>query len=86
MVALTVSPGDELHPVRRAIKLATGRDIHPSTAWRWVRKGVGGHKLPIVMMAGRPQTTTNAVVEFLAAQTEAAVGLAAEAELEAAGA
>ena len=74
MTALRITPGDQLLPVRKAVKRATGRDIHPSTAWRWIHRGVRGIKLEVAMHGGRPATTVEAVRRFIERQTAAAIG------------
>ncbi|QDT67467.1 hypothetical protein MalM25_03660 [Planctomycetes bacterium MalM25] len=74
MTALRIAPGDELLPVRKAVKEATGRDIHPSTAWRWIHRGVNGIQLEVAMPGGRPATTVEAVTRFVDRQTAAAIG------------
>ena len=41
-----------------------GRPLHPSTIWRWCRKGVGGVKLEYCKIGRRIVTTKEAVVRF----------------------
>jgi len=41
--------------------------VKPSvaTVWRWARKGLKGHRLPIISIGRRCRTTTTAVREFI---------------------
>jgi hypothetical protein len=53
-----------------------GKPIDPSTAWRWIRKGLEGLdgqriKLSVVYCGSRPYVTRNAVDDFFQAVTEA---------------
>jgi len=38
--------------------------ISKQTLWRWCRRGVGGHKLPCVLIANRLFTSKAALAEF----------------------
>ncbi|QDU90503.1 hypothetical protein Pla175_39080 [Pirellulimonas nuda] len=62
---LPVSAGDQLLPVATAIERAIGYRPHGSTCTRWTRRGVGGAKLPVAYVGGRPKTTVAAVLEFV---------------------
>lgn len=47
---------------------------HPSTIWRWRRKGIGGVKLRTVRIGGRSYVQRHALEEFIQAMTRAADG------------
>ena len=53
-----------------------GKAVHPSTTWRWIRKGLEGIdgkriKLKVTYVGNRPCVTQEAVDEFFQAVTEA---------------
>lgn len=72
---------DDLVPLGRARRELipygnNGKPISPTTAWRWVRKGLKSAtgeriKLTVVMVGGRPFLTRQAVEDFFARLTEA---------------
>jgi hypothetical protein len=51
-------------------RLLPGRP-HPSTIWRWRRKGIGGVKLRTVRIGGRTYVQRHALEEFIEAMTRA---------------
>lgn len=53
-----------------------GKRLHPSTAERWMRKGVQGIRLRVRYMGGRPFTCDEWVDEFFDRQTELRQGTA----------
>lgn len=84
--------------ITEAAKLVPGR-VHISTCWRWINRGVRGHRLQTWMIGGLRKTTREALEDFLARlnpdaarvasvsttrQRERAIA-AAERELDAAG-
>ncbi|MDB4731630.1 DUF1580 domain-containing protein [bacterium] len=81
----------QLAHVATVAKRRTGKKPHPSSIWRWVKKGVrgGSIKLAAVYHMGCWQTTDAAFNEFLRQQTEAAHATAdgnvSDADLKAAG-
>ena len=50
----------------------SGKRIHPSTAWRWVLRGIRGIKLESVLIGGRRHTSLEKLDAFFAATTAAA--------------
>lgn len=80
-----------LEHVAIVAKRRTGKRPHPSSIWRWVKKGVrgGSIKLRAIYHAGYWQTTDAAFDAFLQAQTQAAFaqsdGNVTDDELKAAG-
>ena len=82
-----------LEHVASVAKRRTGKRPHPSSIWRWVKKGMRGGtiKLPAIYHSGYWQTTDAAFDSFLQAQTEAAFadsetdGNVSDDELKAAG-
>lgn len=76
MVAFPVAVPDEdekFLPVPVAVERETGFRPHPSTAWRWTKKGVRGVRLQTAVLGGRPVTKPVWVREFIAATTAASV-------------
>lgn len=74
-MSASVSPIDlsapvDLLPVGVAVEAALGYRPHPSTLSRWTRQGVRGVRLVTVIVAGRPRTTVEAVLRFVAESTE----------------
>src|SRR5579872_2327587 len=64
---------DELIPVRELVKRRTGRSLSPACSWRWIKKGVKGHRLEAVFIFGQWSTTEAALGAFLTATTAAAL-------------
>ncbi len=62
--------------VAEAIERATGSRPHPTTCWRWTKKGCGGTKLQTWVVGGRRVTTIDAVQLFVSARTEATAEIA----------
>ncbi len=64
----------ELEHVMTVAKRRTGKRPHPSTVWRWCKKGVrgGSIKLAAIFHGGYWQTTEAAFDAFLQDETEAA--------------
>lgn len=61
---------EKLKPLTQVVNelLAEGtRRIHPSTAHRWVFKGVKGRKLEAVRLGGSLYTSSEAVARFVTA-------------------
>lgn len=81
----------ELAHVATVAKKRTGKRPHPSSVWRWCKKGMRGGtiKLQAIYHSGYWQTTDAAFDAFLQAQTEAAFSQepadVSDAELSAAG-
>lgn len=72
MVAVPVAVPNEdekFLPVPTAVEQETGFRPHPSTAWRWTKKGVRGVRLQTAVLGGRPVTKPVWVREFIAATT-----------------
>lgn len=55
---------EEFVPLARAAQLIPGRP-HCSSIWRWVRRGVKGHRLEAISVGGRTFTTRQAIERFL---------------------
>ena len=55
----------------KRIRAFRGRRIHPSTLWRWCRKGVGGTRLSYLRLGRRICVTEAALHEFFAALASA---------------
>lgn len=64
-----------LEHVATVAKRRTGKRPHPSSIWRWIKKGVrgGSIRLEAIYHGGYWQTTDAAFDAFLQAQTEAAL-------------
>lgn len=73
--------GESLITMSAAAKLTAGRP-HPSSLWRWTKKGVGGVRLESVQVGGRVFTSREALQRFVAALNPATVPTEAEAEAE----
>lgn len=66
----------KLQPLNDALRQETSRDFNPSTAWRWVRRGIAGPdgeriKLKCWYIGRAPFTSAAAVREFIDAVTAA---------------
>ncbi len=72
----------EFAPVAAVIERNTGQRPHPSTCTRWTRHGVGGIKLKVKMVGGRPLTCDEWFDSFCDART-AAAGLSDDAGISA---
>lgn len=66
-------------PVSAVVERNTGYRPHPSTCTRWTRHGVGGVKLRVKMVGGRPLTCDEWFNDFCDARTRAA-GLSDDAD------
>lgn len=44
-----------------------GRRVHPSTVWRWARRGIDGNKLEVRRLGRRLVTSFEAIERFAAA-------------------
>ena len=60
----------ELLPVRTAIKLATGCEVHAQTARNWTSQGVRGVRLKSWLLGSRRMTTTRSVLAFIQATND----------------
>lgn len=58
-------------PLVEAIRLATGRTVHLSTALRWCLDGRSGQRLQSWMVGGRRMTTVESCEAFIEATTQA---------------
>jgi hypothetical protein len=74
MSALIDAENDTLTAVRTLAKQRLGKNIAPSTIWRWVRKGSRGCKLEAVQVLGSWHTTPEAFGAFITGQTASAMG------------
>ncbi len=52
-------------PIADAYARVTGTRPHPSTCWRWYKRGVKGVKLDTWLVCGRRMATTKAVRQFI---------------------
>jgi Protein of unknown function (DUF1580) len=64
-------------PLADAARLLPGRP-HPSTVWRWRKKGVRGIKLETLQIGGRVWVTRSAIADFLTALSGARAASGAE--------
>ena len=64
---------EQLFPVNDVPKHCPGRP-HKSTVWRWVQRGVRGHRLETILVGGRRFCSFEAIFRFVEATTEAADG------------
>lgn len=48
----------------RALPKLGGKRIHPSSLWRWCRRGVRGHRLAYLKLGGRIVVTLAGIQEF----------------------
>ena len=85
-------------PIRRVSDYVPGRP-HISTVWRWINRGIRGHRLETMHVGGRRYTTEQAITRFLektqvpkpgsdhqgSCSPPVTAGVIAEAELRAAG-
>ena len=65
---------DVLTAVRTLAKARLGKNIAPSTIWRWVRKGSRGCKLEAVQVLGSWHSTPQAFAAFITGQTATVLG------------
>lgn len=65
---------DTLTSVRTLARQRLGKNIAPSTIWRWVRKGSRGCRLEAVQVLGTWHSTPPAFAAFITGQTAAAYG------------
>jgi uncharacterized protein DUF1580 len=65
--------GEDLLTASEVAKLLPGRP-HACTIWRWMTRGVRGHKLESLFLSGARRTTKSAVCFFLAQVTADADG------------
>ena len=68
---LRVQEGEPLHPVVRAIELATGRRPHKSCAYRWMLTGIRHPPLAYVMLGGQRMTSVECVHRWISFVTAA---------------
>ena len=73
---------DTLTSVRSLARQRLGKNIAPSTIWRWVRKGCRGCRLEAVQVMGTWHSTPPAFAAFITGQTAAAFGADAPATAE----
>jgi len=62
---------EDVFPLRETPKRMKGRRVHPSTVWRWVQRGVRGHKLETIRIGGITCTSEKALARFFAALSNA---------------
>ncbi|MFN0055543.1 MAG: DUF1580 domain-containing protein [Planctomycetales bacterium] len=74
MPALIDAENDALVSVRCLAKQRLGKNVAPSTIWRWVRKGSRGCRLEAVQVLGSWHSTPEAFGAFITGQTAAALG------------
>ena len=56
---------EELVPPADGIKELTGKRPSPSSCWRWISKGLRGHKLESVKVLGRTYSSLPAIRRWL---------------------
>ena len=54
--------------------VAARAGVNPSTAWRWVLRGVGGVRLSTFVLGGKRYTTPQRLARFLRERTAVAAG------------
>ena len=74
MASLIDVETDTLTSVRALARQRLGKNIAPSTIWRWVRKGCRGCRLEAVQVMGTWHSTPPAFAAFIIGQTAAAYG------------
>ncbi|QDT32065.1 DUF1580 domain-containing protein [Thalassoglobus polymorphus] len=64
----------QLQTVQTIAKQRLGKRLAPSTAWRWIKRGVAGGRIRLqaLQCGGRWYTTIEAFDQFLSDQTAAA--------------
>ncbi|GAB5402834.1 MAG: hypothetical protein Aurels2KO_10650 [Aureliella sp.] len=67
-------------PIAEAFVRVTGTRPHPSTCWRWYRRGIKGIKLDTWIVCGKRMTTTEAARRFVE-ETTAATDAALDAQM-----
>ena len=60
-----------LSEAARTVPKLNGRRAHPSTLWRWCRKGVGGVRLQYIRVGRRVATSREALGRFFEALAKA---------------
>ena len=55
---------EDVFPLSQASKRLRGRRVHPSTVWRWVQRGIRGHKLKTIKIGGVTCTSESALRFF----------------------
>ena len=71
MIDLAAEEVLSLSDAARALPSVHGRRVHPSTLWRWARKGIRGVRLEYARL-GRSILTTRAALTDFAARLAAA--------------
>jgi Protein of unknown function (DUF1580) len=61
---------EDVFPVSQTPKRLRGRRVHPSTVWRWVQRGLRGHKLETIKVGGVTCTSEAALLRFFSALTK----------------
>ena len=72
--ALALSPGiefasidpftEDVFPLSQTPKRLRGRRVHSSTVFRWVKRGIRGHRLETIKIGGVICTSENALRRF----------------------
>lgn len=70
----TTEKAPEYRPIAAIYEHMTGTRPAPATVWRWVRRGVRGHRLRALRIRGRWYTTRADMHDFLQRSTEATLG------------
>lgn len=55
---------EDVFPLSQTPKRLRGRRVHPSTVWRWVQRGIRGHKLKTIKIGGVTCTSESALRIF----------------------
>ena len=65
---MSIDPfNEDVFPVSQTPKRMRGRRVHPSTVWRWVQRGIRGHKLETIKVGGVTCTSEAALMRFFSA-------------------
>lgn len=64
----------EYMPIGAICQRLTGTRPAPATVWRWIRRGVRGHRLHALRIRGRWYCTRADMHDFLLRSTEATLG------------
>lgn len=59
-------------------KRDNGRHVHPSTVWRWIRRGVRGARLETIRIGGSTYTSVEALQRFAAGSCGESIEQSAE--------
>jgi len=71
---------EDLIPPAAGVEELTGRRPAPTTVWRWLKKGIRGHKLASVRVMGQVFTSREEIRRWLSAVDDARTAAPADAD------